>query len=627
MPKEDRVLAIDVGGDSLKLAEFLYPDDGGVVLEKFAFAEYSVGEEEVEGEENFSEKFEDCLRTLLDEHDFEAKKVRMSISGQLAFIRLAKLPRLGEDESRVHQIVEYEAKQTVPFPMDEVVWDYQLIHRLSENAAVGADGVDGSTGEAESEEEIEESIDVEEEMEALFVVVKNEIVSKLAEVVESLGKEILSIESAPISCFNAARANQIGLGECEMILNIGGHCSNLVFADSGRIFVRTIPIAGHSVTQQIAREFNISYTDAEELKRRHGFVALGGAYEEPDSEVAATVSKIVRNIMTRLHGEINRSINVYRSQHKGQRPTKMYLAGGSSVMDFTPRFFNEKLRIPVEYLNPFQTINLDEDVDREQLSDLAHMFSEVIGLALRHVTTCPVEITLIPDSLRKLRELNAKKPYFYASCVSIVLCLLINYMGVSRRLNHDRQRAELTQIEVDKTEKLKNEVKAVNSQLNEVKGKFNTAVEIADKRRVWTNLLNQIESVLPPRVWLTSVEAITEKDAVASTRAGRPSRPQEASPFGDDFGVGGLGLPSAPTRTATQVTQVDLSWVRFEGHSLVYRDEQLEEVLRENLRKNELFADEAENVIFEKFDLNRGDNNITYFKLRAKLKKPITVKR
>ncbi len=93
------------------------------------------------------------------------------------------------------------------------------------------------------------------------------------------------------------------------------------------------------------------------------------------------------------------------------------------------------------------------------------------------------------------------------------------------------------------------------------------------------------------------------------------------------MGMGGLGLPSAPTRTAAQVVKVDLSWIRFEGHSLVYRDEQLEEVLRENLRKNELFADEAENVIFEKFDLNKGDNNITYFKLRAKLKNPITVMR
>ncbi len=634
MAKEDRILAIDVGGDSLKLAEFVYPDDGGVILEKFAFAEYEMDLEntETDSEDDFAEKFEDSLRTLLDEHDFIAKKVRMSISGQSAFIRLAKLPPLGDDEGRVHQIVEYEAKQTVPFPMDEVVWDYQLIHRLADTPDSSAnEDLDEESGEDGDLEVEDNASDVEEEMEALFVVVKNEIVAKLAEVVERFGKEILSIESAPISCFNAARANQIGLGECEMILNIGGHCSNLVFADSGRIFVRTIPIAGHSVTQQVAREFNISYSDAEELKRRHGFVALGGAYEEPDSEVAATVSKIVRNIMTRLHGEINRSINVYRSQHKGQRPTKMYLAGGSSVMDFTPRFFNEKLRIPVEYLNPFQAINLADDVDREQLSDLAHMFSEVIGLALRHVTTCPVEITLIPDSIRKLREFNAKKPYFYACCVSIVLCLLINYMGVKRRLSHDKQRADLTQKEVDKTKKVHNEVQAVFSQMEIKRREFDGAVNIAKKRRVWASLLNDIQKELPSRVWITSIKGMTDADVTqaveARRRATRPARrraaPEESMWMDGGDSMSGMRQPAAET-----VKQVDLAWIVFEGHALIYREsEQLAEDFRENLRKSKRFEDEADKVSFVTYEPVKGNNNITYFKLRAKLKQPITVMR
>ena len=101
MAKEDRILAIDVGGDSLKLAEFVYPDDGGVILEKFAFAEYELDLDnaEADSEDDFAEKFEDSLRTLLDEHDFIAKKVRMSISGQSAFIRLAKLPPLGDEKA------------------------------------------------------------------------------------------------------------------------------------------------------------------------------------------------------------------------------------------------------------------------------------------------------------------------------------------------------------------------------------------------------------------------------------------------------------------------------------------------------------------------------------------------
>ena len=130
-----------------------------------------------------------------------------------------------------------------------------------------------------------------------------------------------------------------------MVLSIGSRCSNLIFADGDLFFSRNIPIAGYAISQQISKEFGIGIDEAEELKQRHGFVALGGAYEEPESEVAATISKIVRNVMTRLHGEVSRSINIYRSQQKGNKPIKLYLAGGSSTMAFTETFFQDKLRL------------------------------------------------------------------------------------------------------------------------------------------------------------------------------------------------------------------------------------------------------------------------------------------
>jgi type IV pilus assembly protein PilM len=310
-------------------------------------------------------------------------------------VRFVKLPPVGEEESKVKQIVELEAKQNIPFPMEDVIWDYQLI----------------------------KSTEAEAEIEVVFVVVKNEDVRQLAKIIEDNGLSIELIEVAHTASFNSARANGIGQNECEMILNIGCRCSTLVFIDCGRFFVRPIPIAGYSITQQISKEFGIPFADAEEMKRRHGFVALGGAYEEPDSEVAATVSKIVRNVMTRLHGEINRSINVYRSQQKGKKPSKLWLAGGSSVMAFTPRFFSEKLRIPVDYFNAFQIVALSPEINKESLAEVAHMFSEVIGLGLRHSTVCPIEISLLPNSLRKINELKLKIPYFHATAVSIVLCL------------------------------------------------------------------------------------------------------------------------------------------------------------------------------------------------------------
>jgi len=142
MAKTDTVLAIDIGADSIKLAEFSYPPDGKFVLEKFVFAEYGGDLKEEELLAALIEK----LSTAFAENDFKAKKVLISISGQSTFIRFVKLPPMGDKEDRVRQVVEYEAKQNVPFPIEEVVWDYQLI----------------STG-------------VENEIEVMFIVVKDTV--------------------------------------------------------------------------------------------------------------------------------------------------------------------------------------------------------------------------------------------------------------------------------------------------------------------------------------------------------------------------------------------------------------------------------------------------------------------
>jgi type IV pilus assembly protein PilM len=609
MAKIDSILAIDIGGSSLKIGEFSYPDDGKITLEQFAYAEY---DQEILDSEGLKEAFSIVYHRLLEEKHFSTKHVRLSLSGQAAFIRLAKLPPIGDKESQVHHIVEYEARQTVPFPMNEVIWDYQLLQH------------DLAQPEKESNEDDEdEDKEVEDagsgDMEAIFIVIKSDFVEGLAEIIEASGKEIISIEVAPTACFNAGRANGVGVAESEMILNIGGCCSTLIFSDSGRIFVRTIPIAGNAVTQQIAKEFKIPFADAEELKRRHGFVALGGAYEEPDSEVAATVSKIVRNVMTRLHGEINRSVNVYRSQHDGKKPNKMYVSGGSAVMEFTLRFFNEKLRIPVEYFNAFSATKIADTVDKNELTDLAHMFIEVIGMGLRHSTECPIEISLFPDSIKKTRELNAKKPYFYASCVSLLLCLIITLWGVERRLVYDKQRVEVASVEVKRTTKMVKDVKRAIGKLNYEKSQYGSALDIINMRGRWLRVMEDLQQVIPDRIWLTSITGMTDADSQgASAAKNKKSNNDPDSMFGDEGSMGG------GRKTAAAISTRTISWLKLEGHSLILdNDELLVEILRKRLKDSKIFTDDEDSIIDEEFKGNQGKDNIRYFSLRVQLKEPI----
>jgi hypothetical protein len=159
---------------------------------------------------------------------------------------------------------------------------------------------------------------------------------------------------------------------------------------------------------------------------------------------------------------------------------------------------------------------------------------------------------------------------------------------------------------------------------------FDGAVDIAKKRRVWTSLLNDIQKELPSRVWITSIKGMTDAEVTkaveARRQATRPARrrtPEESMWMDGGDSMGGMRQPAAET-----VKQVDLAWIVFEGHALIYREsEQLAEDFRENLRKSKRFEDEADKVSFVTYEPVKGNNNITYFKLRAKLKQPITVMR
>ncbi len=590
MASQELILSIDIGGDSIKVAEFSYPQGGGIVLEKFAFCEYGGDMKE----EDQIDALSDAIRDTILQNGFKGRKVHMSLSGQSAFIRFVKLPPMSDEEQKVKQIVEYEAKQNVPFPMDEVVWDYQLI----------------SGGEDSSE------------IEVMFVVVKNEVIEKITAIMEEIGKEVCLIEVAPTSCYNSARANNIGEKECEMILNIGGRCSTLVFIDNGRFFVRTIPIAGHSITQQISKEFGIPFPDAEEMKRRHGFVALGGAYEEPDSEVAATVSKIVRNVMTRLHGEINRSINVYRSQQKGRKPEKLYLAGGSSVMAFTPRFFSEKLRIPVEYFNPFQVVSLSQGIDKENLAEVAHMFSEVIGLGLRFATVCPIEISLVPDAIKRQNELKLKLPYFYASAASLLLCLGITFWGFSKQDSMASQKRVAAQQVVNDTTSMLAQVNKAIGEFSDAGKEYNDAKNLLDERKVWVNLMSEVQSLMPDHMWLVKLKGAASSSASTGAKdAGDGGGFRPGGGIFDPFGASKRRPAAAQAAAATS----NVEWIVFEGHSYAEKDNKLpwEELFMSNILKSKLFSEKREDIAVIALEPARGTNNVSYFKIEAKLKNPI----
>ena len=475
MAKEERILAIDIGATSIKLCEFVYSAEQTISLSLFAQREY---EEEL-SEGTRMGVVAGLLRQMLAEGGFQARRALIGMSGQSALMRFSRILTMNYDRKQIRQLAEFEATQNIPFPLEEVIWDYQLI-----------------TGQDE------ESLDL------MSIVIKNEIVEQFTAAVFQVGCTPILVDVAPAACYNAMRANGLGNDECVMVLNIGGRSTNLLFAEGERFFARTIPIAGHAITQQIAKEFGIGLPEAEELKRHHGFVALGGAYAEPESETAANVSKIIRNVMARLHGEIARSINYYRVQHKGQRPAKMYLTGGSSILSYCDIFFAEKLSIPVEYFNPFQVVNLLPTVDRQRLQEVAHMFSESIGLGLRYGSQCPIELSLIPITLRRQQNLVKKKPYLAGTIAAFLMILMVIWFGILQRTDlYAANNNKLADMHL-KAQPVKQKIEQAQSEAAQKRSQYEAMGSLLLQQAKWSSILNEIQRLKPDDLWISDLKPI-----------------------------------------------------------------------------------------------------------------------
>src|SRR5437899_7397689 len=386
MLKSKSFLAIDFGAGSLKVAEFEVNEAGGLRLKQYGFR--SLGAEGAQ-ESAREAAILKALPELLTERGMKSKVVNVCAPGFHVFSKFVKLPPV--DAGKVTQIIQYEAQQNVPFPLEEVVWDYQIL-----------DSTPGG------------------ELEVLLVAIKSDIVEGLFRVTATGGLRLQLADVSPAALCNAFSYNYGDLEDCTMLLDIGAKTSNLLFFEKGKVFSRSINLGANSITQDFANESKLKYDVAEKIKIEEGFATLGGAYEEPENPHQAAISKIARQFMTRLHIQVNQTMQFYRGQQGGSAPQRLFLSGGASIMAYTAQFFAEKLNVPVEYFNPLRNVQIDPAINLEDLARVAHSLGEVVGLGLRNLAHCPVELNLMPESTLSWQSFNQKKPYLIASVFSLV---------------------------------------------------------------------------------------------------------------------------------------------------------------------------------------------------------------
>jgi hypothetical protein len=281
-----------------------------------------------------------------------------------------------------------------------------------------------------------------------------------------------------------------------MLLDIGAKTSNLLFFEKGKVYSRSINLGANSITQDFANESKLPFADAEKKKISEGFVSLGGAYEEPENAHQAAISKIARQFMTRLHIQVNQTMQFYRGQQGGSAPQRLFLSGGASLMPYTAQFFAEKLNVPVEYFNPFRNVEIDPSVNLEDLARVAHSLGEVVGLGLRNLAHCPVELNLMPESTLSWVTFNQKKPYFIFTAFSLVLVVFAFGFIYKELANINRQELATLTAEIQPLRDRQALFKKANGDLTASKADAAQYISWIDGRYHWAEVFTELHVIL-----------------------------------------------------------------------------------------------------------------------------------
>ncbi len=550
-------LTVDFGAGSLKLAEFEVNEAGGLRLKQYALKPLGAeGAQETTREAVVLK----ALQELLAEKSVKSKNVNVCAPGFHVFSKFVKLPPV--DAGKVTQIIQYEAQQNVPFPLEEVVWAYQIL---------------GSTPGGE--------------LEVLLVAIKADIVEGLFRVTESAGLHLQLADASPAALCNSFRYNYGDLEDCTMLLDIGAKTSNLLFFEKGKVFSRSINLGANSITQDFANEAKLKFDVAEKIKIEEGFVSLGGAYEEPENPHQAAISKIARQFMTRLHIQVNQTMQFYRGQQGGSAPARLFLSGGASVMPYTAQFFAEKLNVPVEYFNPLRNVQIDPAINLEELARVAHSLGEIVGLGLRNLAHCPVELNLMPASTLKWQSFNQKKPYFMATIFSLVavvaaMGLLFDKLAGVKNVELDKIRAE-----VEPQEARGKQFQKTFTELKKTQQEASRVVAWMNDRYYWADVLSELRRALvrveditkaklrtDPGVWIEQLSANPPKSEASGSApmaepgtgegadVNRSQTPEPAQPAPAEPGVAGEGA-SVPTKAKASTDEIANIQVTFRAIS------------------------------------------------------------
>ena len=465
-----RYLTLDIGASSVKLAEY-EGGKGGVTLVNYGIAALAAPLDAG----NAGALLSPALLEIVREKGIKPGPVAVSISGQMVFPRFASIAAAGGAD-KFDQMVRFEIEQNIPFPIDEMICDRQILG-------------DNENGEKN----------------VMIVAAKIDQVEDIAAAVRGAGFTPELVDVAPIAITNVLR--YIGAADegCVVVLDIGSKTTSLVIADGDKLYNRSIPVAGNTITKEIASALGCTPDEAEGYKREAAYVALGGVVEDED-ETRDRVSKVCRAVMTRLHAEVSRSINFYRSQQGGSVPVKLYVTGGTALLPQLDRFFSESLQLEVEYVNPFSVVGVGPKVDAEAIEADGILLPATAGLAIHMAGLATFAINLLPPSLIKERVDVARIPFVAIGAVSLVAALALVMLVARRGAAEAEAESAAVSAEASRLRAVETKVKDALAAEEREAAKAAVFRDLFNKRALSVAKIMAIRSALGNEMWIEKWE-------------------------------------------------------------------------------------------------------------------------
>jgi type IV pilus assembly protein PilM len=468
------VWGIDLGQCALKAIR-LEMKDGQPVATAFEYIEHPKILSQPDADPD--ELIREALSQFLSRNKIKGDFVAISVPGQSGLARFVKLPPV--DEKKIADIVKFEAKQQIPFPLEDVVWDFQRLNR--------GDIVDGLALETEI---------------GLFAM-KRDMVTRAIAQFKDVNVEVHLVQMAPLALCNFIAYDLLNKStdnmaedddshECIVCLEIGTDSSNLVITDGGRIiWQRPIPIGGNHFTRALTKEMKLTFAKAEHLKKN--------AAKSPDlKKILSSLKQVLNDFV----GEVQRSLGYFTNTHRNAQIQYMIGLGNAFRLPGLQKFLQEKLQLEVRKLQHLERATGESVTTAPTFSENIMSFGVAYGLALQGLKQARLQTNLLPYEVRLERVIRGKKPWVVTAAASLIVGMSI--LAFARGMERKAVENDEIKRDMDLLKKKGAEANDYNKkyadeeeQLKKYLGSLNRIGAGVDERMNWQLLHQYVNSASP----------------------------------------------------------------------------------------------------------------------------------